>query len=76
MNDIFTDKHSGYKFVMKMGNHTADYMVNHGIFEWPLIQWCNQFLDKDKVFVDIGAHIGTYSMYLSKFCKQVYSFEA
>ncbi len=76
MSDVFTDKNSGYRFVMSMDNPTSDHILKHGIFEWALIQWCSQFLGKDKVFVDIGAHMGTYSMYLSSYCKKVYAFEA
>ena len=74
--EVFVDKHSGYKFVMASDNDCADHIKNHGIFEWPLIKWCQQFCSSDKLFLDIGAHMGTYSMHLSKFSQQVYSFEA
>lgn len=76
MNEAFTDKRSGYKFMMKIGNPTSDHILEHGIFEWPLIEWCKQFLKKDKVFVDIGAHMGTYSINLSSHCREVHAFEA
>lgn len=75
-NEVFKDTNSGNRFIMKMENPTADHILSHGIFEWPLIQWCEQFCDKSKNFVDIGAHMGTYSIHLSKFSNQVYSFEA
>ncbi len=74
--DTFTDIHSGLQFCMKMNNPCADHIVKNGIFEYPLIDWCEQFLTKDGVFIDIGAHMGTYSIILSKKCKQVYAFEA
>lgn len=74
--EVFTDKHSGYKFVMASGNDCAEHIKKHGIFEWPLITWCEQFCRPDKLFLDIGAHMGTYSMHLSKFSKEVHAFEA
>jgi FkbM family methyltransferase len=51
------------------------YYVTHGLFESTLIAWCAQFCNKNSVFLDIGAHTGTYSISLSKYCKQVYAFE-
>lgn len=73
--DTFKDIHSGYNFCIKTGNECSDHMINNGIFEYDLIKWCEQFLTPVGTFVDIGAHIGTYSVILSKKCKQVYSFE-
>lgn len=52
-----------------------DYYTKHGLFEKNLIQWCEQFCSPDKVFLDIGAHSGTYTIALAKLCKQVYAFE-
>ena len=74
--ESFTDKLSKHKFVMASGNECAEHIKEHGIFEWPLIQWCEQFCSKDKLFLDIGAHMGTYSIHLSEFSKTVYAFEA
>jgi len=51
------------------------YYMSHGLFESTLILWCVQFCNKNSVFLDIGAHTGTYSISLSKYCKQVYAFE-
>jgi len=51
------------------------YYAEHGLFECQLIEWCKQFCHKDKVFLDIGAHSGTYSISLSAYAKHVYSFE-
>lgn len=51
------------------------YYATHGLFESNLIEWCKQFCGKDKVFLDIGAHSGTYTICLSAYCKEVYSFE-
>jgi len=51
------------------------YYAENGLFECQLIEWCKQFCHKDKVFLDIGAHSGTYSISLSAYAKHVYSFE-
>lgn len=40
-----------------------------------LINWCRKFISTDKCLVDIGAHIGRYSIHLSPHCKEVYAFE-
>jgi len=73
--DIFTDKSTGVRFCMKIGNPMADKILEEGISDHALIKWCKQFLTEDGIFVDIGAHIGTYSILLSKECKEVYAFE-
>lgn len=51
------------------------YYSANGLFENSLIEWCKQFCSKDKVFLDIGAHSGTYSLSLADNCQKVYSFE-
>lgn len=48
---------------------------NNGLFESYLIEWCKQFCSKEKTFLDIGAHTGTYTLSLSECSKQVVSFE-
>lgn len=52
-----------------------EYYCKYGLFENQLIEWCKQFLKKDKVFLDIGAHSGTYSLSLADYCKDVWAFE-
>jgi FkbM family methyltransferase len=51
------------------------YYTTRGLFEASLIDWSKQFCDKNKSMLDIGAHTGTYSISLAKYCKHVYSFE-
>ena len=51
------------------------YYATQGLFESHLIDWCKQFCTNDKVFLDIGAHSGTYTISLSAYAKHVYSFE-
>lgn len=52
-----------------------DYYAAFGLFENGLIEWAKQLCGSTKNFLDIGAHSGTYSLCLSDFCNQVYSFE-
>jgi FkbM family methyltransferase len=51
------------------------YYCENGLFESALIEWSSQFCKKEKVFLDIGAHSGTYSLSLAHNCREVYSFE-
>ena len=52
-----------------------DYYAKRGLFESALIDWCKQFLTQDKVFLDIGAHTGTYALSLASHCSKVEAFE-
>lgn len=51
------------------------YYREYGLFESSLIEWCKQFRDKNKIFLDIGAHSGTYGISLSKMFETVHCFE-
>lgn len=73
--DIFTDIRSGHQFCMKIGNPTADHILKNGIFEHNLIAWCEQYLTPEGIFIDVGAHMGTYTILLAKKCKEVWAFE-
>lgn len=46
-----------------------------GLFENGLIEWCKQFCRKDKIFLDIGAHTGTYTISLAECASHVHAFE-
>jgi len=49
---------------------------NYGIYESSLMTWIDQeFASKDKLFIDIGSHTGTFSVNLAPKFKHVYSFE-
>lgn len=48
----------------------------NGIPEKSLIDWVKQELtNKDKIFLDIGAHVGTWAISLAKFFRHTYAFE-
>jgi FkbM family methyltransferase len=51
------------------------YYSEFGLFEKPLIEWVKQFCRKDQVFLDIGAHTGTYAITLAEYSQSVYAFE-
>jgi FkbM family methyltransferase len=68
-------KPHGLCFMMKANNPTADWILDTGIPEKSLIEWCKTQCDKTKIFVDIGAHMGTYALSLAPFCKEVHAFE-
>ena len=55
---------------------TGKWFYEAGIPEKSLIDWCvTNFAKPDKVCLDIGAHIGTYTLHLAPKSKKVYSFE-
>ena len=54
---------------------SIDIHYNHAILEGSLIEWCKEFCGSDGIFLDIGAHTGTYSISLSPKCHSVYAFE-
>lgn len=45
------------------------------MFEHDIMEWAKQLLKKDQIFIDIGAHIGTYTVRLHDYCQKVYAFE-
>ena len=61
------------QYILPQNNLT--YYTEKGLFENQLIEWCKQFCSPEKVFLDIGAHTGTYALSLSSRSKHVYAFE-
>jgi FkbM family methyltransferase len=64
---------SSLVFILPRNN--LPYYVSNGIFESQLIDWSVQLCNKDKIFLDIGAHTGTYGINLASHSKKVYAFE-
>lgn len=71
-NQIITIPH---KRAYLLPQVNLDYYCKYGLFESQLIDWCMQFCHTDKIFLDIGAHTGTYALSLATLCKTVYAFE-
>ena len=72
-NNFFIYEENKLSYILP--EYNKQYYLQNGIFEKDLIDWCAQFCSKDKVFLDIGAHTGTYSITLSSYCSNIYSFE-
>jgi FkbM family methyltransferase len=54
----------------------AKWFYESGIAEKSLITWVEEtFIKSDKVFIDVGAHVGTYSWICGKKAKHTYAFE-
>lgn len=51
-----------------------DWALN-GNYERLIIDWVVTLIDPSKIFVDVGAHVGTYSLAFAKKCAGVHSFE-
>ncbi len=51
------------------------YYGAHGLFEKTLIEWCQEFGSPEKLFLDIGAHSGTYAISLAPKFAAVHAFE-
>ena len=51
--------------------------VENGLFESQLIEWSKQFLEVENtgIFLDIGAHTGSWSLSLASLAQHVYAFE-
>lgn len=60
-------------FILPRNN--LKYHIDEGLFESHLIEWSKQYCNPDKIFLDIGAHTGTYAISLSKYSKHVIAFE-
>lgn len=66
---------SGQRNVLLLPEVNLDYYWKKGLFESQLIEWAKQFCKPDKLFLDIGAHTGTYSISLAGHCREVAAFE-
>lgn len=78
---FYTIPHIGYMKLDKKGflnndERTSVDIQKYGYPEEALINWCNDVLIKDdKIFIDIGAHNGTWSTTIASKAKHTYSFE-
>lgn len=63
-------------FIFNNHSNVSNWILESVEPELDLILWCKEFLNKDNIFIDIGSHVGTYSINLAPYCKKVYAFEA
>ena len=68
---IFPNKSRSYL----LPSINLSYYNENGLFESSIMEWCRQFCSTEGVFLDIGAHTGTYSISMADCCKTVYAFE-
>jgi FkbM family methyltransferase len=78
--DNNTDNHilhlnPGKRQVFLLPEVNLDYYYRKGLFECQLIEWSKQFCKSDKIFLDIGAHTGTYAISLANSAREVVAFE-
>jgi len=70
----FNIKQNNYLFFPEI--NVAKWFYNSGIAEKNLIhRILDNYIKPDKVFIDIGAHVGTYSFILGKKAKHTHAFE-
>ena len=80
--DAAADNNSGNQLISinrsltyLMPSVNTAYYAERGLFENNLIEWCKQFCSKDAIFLDIGAHTGSYAITLAPFAAKVLAFE-
>lgn len=54
---------------------TARDFADRGVHERDIIEWAKTLIDPSTLFLDIGAHVGTYSLGFANACAGVHSFE-
>lgn len=62
-------------FIGYKGDYIFEKIKNNQTHDPIVADVLKEHLTKDSVCIDIGAYIGDQSVYLSSFCKKVYSFE-
>jgi len=65
----------GSCYLLRDAEEEAYFARHGGAPEAPLIDWATQFIALDETFVDIGAHVGTWTQHFALKCKQVHAFE-
>ena len=75
-NPIYKKIEDGDNMLFVPEARVAKDYFNTGIYERGYIQWaCDNFAIEDKDIIDIGAHIGMYTVELGKKAKRIHSFE-
>ena len=75
-NPIYKKIEDGDNMLFVPEARVAKDYFNTGIYERGYIQWaCDNFAIEDKEIIDIGAHIGMYTVELGKKAKRIHSFE-
>jgi len=73
---IYTKIKTDNKLMFIPEARVAKDYFNTGFYERGYIDWvCSNFVKSDKNIIDIGAHIGWYTVDMASKCNHVYSFE-
>lgn len=72
----FTPKFSpNSRYMLRDRDEVAYFETNGGAPEAPLIDWALQFVRPEQSFIDVGAHIGTWTQHFAQKCARVVAFE-
>jgi FkbM family methyltransferase len=75
-SEEFTTDFFGLTYRGNIENQIEADVFFYGGFEKPMLFFLSDFITKRPgAFVDVGANVGNHSMYMSKYAKQVHSFE-
>jgi FkbM family methyltransferase len=75
-NPLYTKLQDGEGTLIVPEARVAKDYFRSGIYERGYIQWaCDNFVREGKEIIDIGAHIGCYTVEMAKNAKRVHSFE-
>ncbi|MBW4609699.1 MAG: FkbM family methyltransferase [Hassallia sp. WJT32-NPBG1] len=53
----------------------TEVFLNNGSVDWGSEEYLIQHLEENKIFLDVGANIGYYSLLAAPYCRSVYAFE-
>jgi FkbM family methyltransferase len=75
----FTVDNYGFVYKGRTGDHIDDYVLVYGAWEKHHLFFLRDYVkavnDPEAVFVDVGAHTGTYSLFMAPHVKQIHAFE-
>ena len=75
INLLTVIKYSQLKILLNLGDYIQYFIYMDGIYEDETVEFAYKNVDK-KVFLDIGANIGNYTLSLCNTASYIYSFEA
>ncbi len=68
-------RHSGVNLPLNLGDWIQYWMFMEGVYEKPLVDYLLPHVS-GRIFFDVGANIGSYTMSLARAAERTYSFEA
>jgi len=78
--NIVCDKESGVEYILEDGFYlrqgTSDTFIYKEIMLDRDYELCLNYLNKESLVIDLGAHIGLFSIFCSPFCRKILAYEA